>query len=1495
MTNLKSILGVILILFAVTVGCNQTGASVSQASEKSAGKSDDQSQPKTAGDRKVTKINGVEFAFRWCPAGKFMMGSPEGEEGHKNSETQHKVTLTTGFWMMETEVTQKQWQAIMGNNPSSFKGDDLPVENISWNDCQEFCRKCTQLGLSVQLPMEAQWEYACRAGSTTAYSWGNSLNGDMANCDGNYPYGTKTRGNNLEKTAPVASYKPNAWGLYDMHGNVWEWCQDWKADYPSGSVTNPKKLSNGSDRILRGGCWVVGAGSCRSALRHSDAPNFHLNRYGFRCAIYSADQYNSTTIAANTDETPAKKLDNRSTANKMVNESDISSQEKKTTVDTEIKSTANKTASNADRKPLSKKAIDEFGRPAVEYFEQMFQTGKFDFDFRGINGGNVLHYAALTGDLNRVKTLVEQDADVKAMNKENLSLNTLSFIRNYHQLFDQGPDVNAKNKSVIMIGKYVDNAVKREKGKAERNQTNDNDNSESRDPGYIWSAAARKENNIQRNYNDIVLNVISRIVNKSGSYSTESCTEKLNKIGFADDADVNAKSNYRKMVLHYAAQSGNLELVKWLFDKKEISALVNALLNLQSKPESNPNVKNFLGAIMQCAAQSGNLELLKWLAEKGLDVKIKSSEGYTVLNSAALSGNLEMVKWLVEQGLDVNAKSAYGWTVLHSAAKSGNLAMVQWLVEKGLGVNVKSEYGWTVLHSAAQSGNTELAQWLVSKGADVNAKNAVGWTPLHLAAFNGRLELVKWLVSKDADVNAEGFGGCFVMHCAAQSGNLELVKWLADENPLGLLKKNDDGWPVMLYAALSGNLELVQWLGNKGLNVKAYDEDGYTILHSAAESGNKELISWLLNQSLDVDLMFIFRIPNQRCMDGGTILDNAVQSGNLNLVQWLTEHGAEVKISTLHSAIQGGNLELVKWLIDEKELDINARGDRRKTALHFAVESGNLELVKWLLAHGADVDAKGWEEITVTRYYSTGEMKQEINIEDDGVIADKTALEYAVEKDNQELAKLLLKYSAKNTSRALINAADDKDWALVKNLIDHGTDVNVKDDKGNTVLHIVARNGNWELVKWLIDHGSDVNAKDKDGKTVFRFAVEKGNLELVKWLIEHGVDVNVKDEDGNSVVLDLAARNDNWELVKLMVEHKADINSKRNYETVLHYAVIEKNWEMVNWLLDHGADINAKGYNNMTVLHYVANKKNWERVKWFVEKGANVNAKDKDGITILKTAAFNGNLEMVKWLAEHGANVNEGIMNAAASGNQEIVKYLIEKGADVNSKTEDGFTSLHGAAQSGNLELAKSLVQKGLDVNAKTIKDGWTVVALAAWSGNLDLVKYLVEHGADVNAKDKGGTTVLHNAALSGNLELVKWLVEKGLDVNAKDNKDWYVIHSAARSGNLELVKWLNEHGANIFVKSNYDSTLLHVAAEKGHLQLVKWLVEEKGLDVNAPNGSDQTPMMLAALEDKYDVRDWLEAKGGVPTVRNEKFHEEFNKEWQEHLQQRKEQWWKLP
>ena len=240
-------------------------------------------EPK-AGDRKVETVNGVEFAFRWCPSGTFKMGSPTNEEGrYDDKEKQHEVTRTKGFWMMETEVTQKQWKAVMGYNPSRFKGDDLPVEMVSWEDCQEFCNKCAQHGLPVQLPTEAQWEYACRAGSTTAYFWGNALNGDKANCDGNYPCGTTIKGKYVRKPTSVRSYQPNAWGLYDMHGNVWEWCADyWKEEYPSGNVIDPTGPSNGSYRVVRGGGWNSYAGSSQSASRHFSKPGYRNLNLGFR-------------------------------------------------------------------------------------------------------------------------------------------------------------------------------------------------------------------------------------------------------------------------------------------------------------------------------------------------------------------------------------------------------------------------------------------------------------------------------------------------------------------------------------------------------------------------------------------------------------------------------------------------------------------------------------------------------------------------------------------------------------------------------------------------------------------------------------------------------------------------------------------------------------------------------------------------------------------------------------------------------------------------------------------------------------------------------------------------------------------------------------------------------------------------------------------------------------------------------------------------------------
>jgi len=232
--------------------------------------------------------NSIGMTFMYIPSGTFMIGSPPNEPNRDNDESQHRVTISKPFYIQTTEVSQGQWRRVMGDNPSHFKncGDDCPVENVTWKDVQEFIRKLNQMeGIDrYRLPTEAEWEYACRAGTTTPFYTGTCISTEQANYDGNYPMPGCPRGEDRKKTFRVGSFQPNSWGLYDMHGNVWEWCQDWYGDYPTGQVTDPKGPSSGDSRVIRGGSWGGNAGGCRSTNRDGDDPDFRFSRLGIRVA-----------------------------------------------------------------------------------------------------------------------------------------------------------------------------------------------------------------------------------------------------------------------------------------------------------------------------------------------------------------------------------------------------------------------------------------------------------------------------------------------------------------------------------------------------------------------------------------------------------------------------------------------------------------------------------------------------------------------------------------------------------------------------------------------------------------------------------------------------------------------------------------------------------------------------------------------------------------------------------------------------------------------------------------------------------------------------------------------------------------------------------------------------------------------------------------------------------------------------------------------------------
>jgi len=256
-------------------------------------------EPKPGEEREVEIADGVKMTFCYIPKGKATLGSPKDEKDRDDDETEHEYEEKVGFWLGKYEVTQVQWEKVMGDNPSWFsatgdrkermvglKTDSFPVETVSWDDCQKFLAKVNDRGGAGKvfgkngkfvLPHEDRWEYAYRGGkgNKTAFYWGDTLNGDKANCDGNYPYGTTDKGEYKQRTTAVGEYEkaaPHPWGLCDMSGNVREWCDN-------------KYSSDGTSRVLRGGSWLNHAWLCRAASRDYYAPDYRDINFGFRVCV----------------------------------------------------------------------------------------------------------------------------------------------------------------------------------------------------------------------------------------------------------------------------------------------------------------------------------------------------------------------------------------------------------------------------------------------------------------------------------------------------------------------------------------------------------------------------------------------------------------------------------------------------------------------------------------------------------------------------------------------------------------------------------------------------------------------------------------------------------------------------------------------------------------------------------------------------------------------------------------------------------------------------------------------------------------------------------------------------------------------------------------------------------------------------------------------------------------------------------------------------------
>jgi len=259
-------------------------------------------------------VDAPHLTMLWIPPGRFWMGSPADETGRSEAEGPQHLVQLQGFFMSQTLITQAQWRALaMGKpaksgqerltkldpDPSGFNGDQRPVEQVSWHEAMEFCRRLSQrTGRHYTLPSEAQWEYACRAGTTTPFHFGATINMELANLNGKFVYEDGEKGEDRKQTTEVASFPANPWGLYDMHGNVWEWCLDhWHDNYAGapedGSVWHNDDANENQDeyrrRLLRGGSWLNHPGNCRSAYRSTNHPDYRDDFIGFRVCCLPQD------------------------------------------------------------------------------------------------------------------------------------------------------------------------------------------------------------------------------------------------------------------------------------------------------------------------------------------------------------------------------------------------------------------------------------------------------------------------------------------------------------------------------------------------------------------------------------------------------------------------------------------------------------------------------------------------------------------------------------------------------------------------------------------------------------------------------------------------------------------------------------------------------------------------------------------------------------------------------------------------------------------------------------------------------------------------------------------------------------------------------------------------------------------------------------------------------------------------------------------------------
>ncbi|XP_018563285.1 uncharacterized protein LOC108905016 [Anoplophora glabripennis] len=960
------------------------------------------------------------------------------------------------------------------------------------------------------------------------------------------------------------------------------------------------------------------------------------------------------------------------------------------------------------------------------------------------NGNTPLHYAAMENHKDMVKFLVDQGANVNSVNENGyLAIHLaaeLGHLDTVKFFWENKININTPNKN---------------------NQS------------VLHLAAKGSRLDIVHFLlrNGIDINIQDSESRTALHFAAERGGLGITKLLVQAGADINARDGEGRTSLHLAADWCQLETVKFL---AELGGNINFKDNCSHTP-------------LHLAALRGHLDIVTYLVKLDADIDIKDDIGRTALHLAAEWGASDIVKFLAELGADINTGDNYGRTALHFATRDGDIEIVKVLVKLGVDIDTTDNDGLTALYSAIYHEQMDIADFLIICGGNINIKDNFGRSALHsailreqtniieffvrhgksvetlhLAASLGQLNIVKFLIERSVYVHGIDCDGRTALHLAASQGHLDVVKFLAGHGG-GANIRDEANQTALHLAVLQGHLDIIEFLVAHGGDIQIKDKAKQTPLHLAAEQGHFHVVKFLVELGLPL---------GSRNINGFTALHLAASHGHLDVLELLMRRGGNANIKTksdeipLHLAAFEGHFKVVKYLV-ECGLNVDSKNIEGLTAMHLAVLKGHLEIVKFLVGHGAD-----------------------IYIRDK---SDKTSLHLAAAQGHFNIVKFLAGLGVPLGGRnihgftALHVAAFQGHLDIVQFLLEHGEGIHSKSNCGATALHLAASQGHLDIVRFLIElgaaidikhtigltaylgvvlmeYGKDVNIKNNSGQTALHLAALRGNLDIVKFLVTHGGDLSIRDKSG-STALHLAASKGHLSITKFLVELGTPVDS-RNIDGLnsLHLAASGNHFDIVKFLVIHEEDANISDKFGSTVLHLAASKGYFNIVKFLVEFGINVNATNIFGLTALHLAALEGYLGIVEILVGYKGNINTRdefgqtpIHFAASRGHSDVIVFLIIFGGDVNITNSSGQTALHSAASKGYFNVIKALVDLGVSVDSKD-NNGLTALHLVAAQGRLDVVKFLVGCGGDIDIKDKSGLTLTDLAVSRGHLDVVKFL-----------------------------------------------------------------------------------------------------------------------------------------